>query len=1012
MSGQDGNRGYLIQSIVALLESLNRTDWSELTIEPTYASEKIDIVWYGTTVTRASQVKSSINQINQPDVEKWASELERNSTANELTLILVGPCSTAVAKMGKYGNVLVPCPKSLDLEGLMGLAAHLLDVFLFKESVHVRSPSHRELMVRALITELSIFACSGSLIKRHDFINMLKVWIKDITPPSNSKWELVDFINQRGIESAISGKRLGPADVEQCPEFPICKKVVTELKRSHWYSIIGKRGCGKSITAWQAAKWFHNNGYSVWRPNFNSNTYELLKDLPQSSPALLVIDDVQQFGAGFLDRLFEYSCETLKIICTSTITDIGIPNPAFISPTEGVEILRSFILERHEEILPIVQRFDEQVGNRYMDESFEARIENCARQNTPWEFFWILRGGWQTARAEFEGLKQVLNANTALMVIAFQQICSCDKGVMQDRLFEIASVINLNIDDMGKAITHLISLGLVFNSDGSYRTKHISYAYRVIEESLCNTNQTFWQNAIDTFVIAALDNSTSLKGVYWLLDAITMTDAARFNYNENLRVVINPIMDRCRKDSQNEWAVACVNCLYELFDISINEIIAEENLLLKWFTCSTGNIAWFASRIANHLINISNKKEKVEIANAAKNLFIKVDFTRLVKLANTLELKDFYSFGNLLNRLAFYRPPWAKIFLLEFDWPRLMKMINNTDAQQAFSVDELVGGLLLLSSETYGHCNLLYIQSIVPFLVRSVNQDPINTIDSMHHVFWCGLGFAPHFLRGDFAPDEKQLQIAKNIVSQFNPADFALVLKNIISRDLEVMARSLSFVYEVDSEFISQLSCLVPDEFHIATRKDWHLQSSELRHLLFYFCIGNDLQPARSWIYRNQEFIEGPLKPMLAGIAPQIAVKFFTIGKGVKLTGQYQQRWNETAHAIHAITGVDRDICIQIVTEQLDELVGQLYKLTLDPPKNIILFFHAIHDLSKNLFDTFVGKLDINDPRIKILVNQLVKSQPKELVNYKKLARLACLNGGEISVFGKKFLDLLTKIPN
>jgi hypothetical protein len=283
LSGQDGNRGYLVQTVIALLESLDRSDWGQLTIEPTYGSDKIDILWSGASATRACQVKSSINQINQPAVKKWAAELEAQSTADELTLILVGPCSSSVARMGSHGKVAIPCPRSPNFEEMLGFTAHLLDRFLVREKIHAQSPSHRELMVYALVTKLSIFASDGSPIERHKFVELLKTWVKDIAAPTNLSWELVDFSHQRGIENAIAGKRLGPADVNQCPEFPICKQVVIELKRSHWYSIVGKRGCGKSITAWQAAKKFHNVGYSVWRPHYNAEADELLKSLPKSS---------------------------------------------------------------------------------------------------------------------------------------------------------------------------------------------------------------------------------------------------------------------------------------------------------------------------------------------------------------------------------------------------------------------------------------------------------------------------------------------------------------------------------------------------------------------------------------------------------------------------------------------------------------------------------------------------------------------------------------------------------
>ncbi|KAB0669044.1 hypothetical protein F6V30_14510 [Oryzomonas sagensis] len=1005
MSGQDGNRGYLIQSVIALLESLNRSDWDQLTLEPTHVSDKIDISWSGASSTKACQVKSSINQISISDVQKWANELEQQSTADELTLILVGPCSASVAKVGRHGKVNVPCPKNLDFDGLLGLAAHLLDRFLVQEQINARSPSHRELMVRALVTELSIFASSGSPFGRRDFVDLLKAWLKNVETPSDLRWELVDFSYQRGIENAIAGKRLGPADVNQCPSFSICGQVIIELERSHWFSIAGQQGCGKSITAWQAAKKFHDRGYSVWRPHYNAKGDELLKHLPMASPSVLVIDDAQQFGAGFADRLSERSCEKLKVILTNTLADIVTPNPSCISPTSCVDELKNKILTRRDEILPIVQRFDDEISDRYMGTSFERRIDDCARQKTPWEFFWVLRGGWRTAREEYESLKQVPNANALVTAIAIRQISSCDAGISGKIISRISGELGLTGDEADKAISHLASLGLILISDDIFRTKHISYAHRIIETSLNTENQETWPSVIDMLVATVLDDNTSLQGVCWVLNAIQLIDAVRFSQRKKLRPVLEPLMNRCRHEwRQTEWAVGCVSLLFKLFEFSLEEMLTDKELLLEWFTASTGRIARFSSEIANHLICASDKKGCPETSDVAKTLFEQIDLIRLTGLANNVTLDDFYSFGEILNRLAYYHPPWSEAFLAQFDWSRALKIILTANASRAYAVDKLVGSLTLLSRRERCQCNLQYIEDIVPFIVRAIGTDPIHTINSMDNIFWYCLGFIPHFLRGGEYPDERQTRIAQSIVAQLDPLDFALAMKNIISRDMENLARCLSIIHEVDAEFISRVASHVPEEeFDVAARSDWSAQSDELRHLLGFFCIGKDRQPARNWVVRNEQVIAGPLEPMLAAVAPETAINFFKSGKGVKLIG-VERRWNETVLAIAAIAEVDRDVCIDVVRDQLQKLEESLYDLTLDSPKYIATFFHLIHELSVELFSSFVGRLNLDDPRAVKTIGQLVKSQPKELAHYKKLARLAHRMGGEVGVLGERLL--------
>ena len=46
MSGQAGARGYLLQALVCLLDSLEPDEnWVSVTIEPNEESDKVDILW-------------------------------------------------------------------------------------------------------------------------------------------------------------------------------------------------------------------------------------------------------------------------------------------------------------------------------------------------------------------------------------------------------------------------------------------------------------------------------------------------------------------------------------------------------------------------------------------------------------------------------------------------------------------------------------------------------------------------------------------------------------------------------------------------------------------------------------------------------------------------------------------------------------------------------------------------------------------------------------------------------
>ncbi|MCA2018655.1 hypothetical protein LDJ79_21245 [Vibrio tritonius] len=1008
MSGQDGNRGYLIQSIIALLESLNDNDWTTVTIEADHISDKVDVAWQGIKGTKVSQVKSSINQISKSNAVKWASELKEQSKANEYVLILVGPCSQSVAKMGSYDTVLIPCPKNMDINGLLREACHLLAVFLEKNSIYAQSFLHREAMANALVTKLSTFASHGISLSRSDFVSLLRDWCCSVSRDTNYMWEQVDFKLQRGLENAIAGRRLGPSDVVHCPELSICREIKTELDRSHLYWITGKQGCGKSITAWQVAKKFYDEGFIVCRPDYSSEPVELLKSLVNDFNKILVIDDAQQYSNDFIFRLSERACSTLKIIFTSTLIDFNISSPAIISPSLANKEIQNALINRRSEVLPIVQSFDDDVSDSYMGTSLENRLIQCSKQNSPWEFFWVLRGGWKTARKEFERIQQITNANLIISIIAARQISSCDAGVSRSRLIKYTETEGVKPQECDKAISQLESLGLITISDDILRTKHISYADRLISECFSRKNYSSWPTSVDMVLKIVLDDTVALEGIYWLLQSIDLTDATRFESKKLWLSMLEPLKTRCKQEwKQSEWAIGCYYYIIRFFGISSEELNSDEEHLLQWFSSGFGRTAIFSKNIANHLINLGNGIEADLSSEQVKHLFEKVDSDRLVRLTNEISVSDFYSLGELISRLTYFRPTWVENFLLNFDWIRAAKLINNAMPEYQYSVDKLIECVFLLANSGKEQLDYQYVTDSIPFIIKCYERDPINVVNDFDGVFWHCLGFGPHFLRGGRSPTTQQVNIAKDIISKLSPELMANAMYNLVSRDLENLARSLSVISEIDDSFIQNLLVkLDQNRFNKSIHSDWKNQSDELQHLIRFFGLKNNKEPARSWISLNRDNIEGALHPIFIGLAPEIAIYFFENGMQLKLFDK-ENRWHESVFALASLADHDKNTTIAIVERYLDEVEDSLYKLTLDPPHIILNFFRIIHSLSIHLFSKLVCRINVEDPRALKTINQLHQSQENERKNYLRLARLAMGLGGEIASLGQNLNDKL-----
>ena len=1006
MGGQEGSRGYLVQVLITLLRSLSDNSWENVTVEPNVASEKVDVLWASNSRTLATQIKSSQNQIGKSDAERWASDLKRGYKADKYELVLIGPTAQSVVEMSSFNGVDIPCPKNLDIAGFINEAAHLLDKFIAQESIRRPSPEQRELLVHALATKLSCLSTAGTTLSRQELVVAIREWINEAYVPSDGSWERVDFSNQRGIENAVAGKRLGPMDVDACPEFSICEEIAAELARCHAYELAGASGCGKSITAWQVARRFHKSGYAVWRPGAFATPLDLLSHLP-SGQKLLVVDDAHRYGVSFATRLSELSSPDLKVLLISTVENPMLSQVICLSPDKCVEELAKSLLDRSKMLLPIVQQYDKGVGNRSGELSLENRIEHARKQRKPWEVLWVIRGGWQAAEREIEGIRQFPHALDLLLWIATAQIISCDTGVPYWSLIKGVQAAGISEDAAENALRQLDRFGLILR-DESIRTKHFMYAQKVLSFCFHHSKYREWSQFACTVTKCVLGGKWSLRGLTWLLgDPLGYSDAIRSGKG-HLQVLLDPLKEHClAEDEDFSWAAGCMSRLISGFDIPPGEILAQRERWQKWATSGSALAAYFCGEIINTLINKSPRDGDRYADVLSRPLVESIDLDRLVDIFNTVHLEDFYSVAYLLDRMCFSKPSWAPTFMKRLNWERIRTMIVGAESEHAYAIDEMIGSLVRLASSEHTH-DLHYVEEVLPFIIRSINENPSRTVQDMHNVFWLCLSYGPRFLMGNRMPDEREQAIAEKIVSGVDPRMVSAAMERAVSRELEGLAWTLEFIQKIDQEFATKVaSSLSGEVFFASTSSDWRDQTPELQKLIRFFAIGPNLEPASNWVRDNKGQIRRPLQPLFVCIAPDVAIEFFNNGKGLKLAATHQMSWPETTGAIARLAKADGEQCKRIVAEKIPELLDALYTLSLESGNHIIKFFKVLFELSPELFEQFVDRINLDDDRCLRLVRQLLSSQPKELINYRKLAKFGMKVTGKLGMLSAQLFARL-----
>lgn len=180
MGGREAIRGFSVQTLVCLLDSLqpSNDDWTSVTIEPDSDNDKVDILWeFSDGARRFQQIKSSKNQIGRADVVAWCSELKASGEADSYQLMLAGPIAAAVLQDAPFDGVEVPVPASLDTLALIDQAITKVDRYLAGKAIAPLSLPIRESLVYIVAARLLDGSVRGQKLMREEFDGWLLYWI-------------------------------------------------------------------------------------------------------------------------------------------------------------------------------------------------------------------------------------------------------------------------------------------------------------------------------------------------------------------------------------------------------------------------------------------------------------------------------------------------------------------------------------------------------------------------------------------------------------------------------------------------------------------------------------------------------------------------------------------------------------------------------------------------------------------------------------------------------------------
>lgn len=813
---------------------------------------------------------------------------------------------------------------------------------------------------------------------------------------TRTAWQHVTFASQRdGLAAALRGARLGPGDVDSCPRLPEAQQVVDALQAADAVALVGASGGGKSITAYQALRDLNVAGFEIVRAG------ERLADLgPHDAvtqllaapwPTVAFVDDAQALDPDLLRRLGELATPQRKVLVVSTDP---VPGPALavtIAEKRAVQLLAQAILERSADVLPRVRQLDDTVGDGYLDQPLERRVEIAAAQDVPWQFVFVLTGGWRRARQTLGALRDADRADLALLAVSVLQLASADAGARLEDVEAAAAALGRDGAWLATALERLRA-GRHVTGDARLRAAHAQMAISTLRALLhpprtampptddpvvppiAGTRSAPGTSAsrpgqappprprvptaeadADRAAVAALlgtaldSDATPLRGVYWLLDCL-------HGWEIGWALNRTGLLDSARVDRLARRALASAaaagrgtagyllaDLLQRDADTTSAALLDSENTLAAWVREAEPASAYGLARLFNSL--------GASMPDLARRIMDAADPRRLAQRLSTTAWADAEAWAKLVDRLAYAGGPnYAEQIADALDAGSLHALCRGVPPDRLYAFAELVKVVYFLKPEL----GTALVAAAAGHVASHLSARPAKASAELQEVLWWPLGHAPGFLRHR-GPDPDQRRAARALARALDPDRVALAVARGNPRDWESVGELLLFVFEADPRAFIRIATAVdlPDLARHSAGQ-WAAPSRGLLQVLLLLRTVR-ADEIRALAEAHADEIEH-LSPAVVGLAPKVAVA--VLGRGVPLDlGFAHGGWDRAAAAVRALHDQDPGVAAAVL-EANEASLRRGLALKATDTTGLAEALAAADDVAPGLVNRAVGALE------------------------------------------------------
>ena len=807
--------------------------------------------------------------------------------------------------------------------------------------------------------------------------------------PDYDYWEKIDFVNQHDISYAISGYRLTDADVVACPRLKQVEEIKKQLEIVNHVLVQGESGCGKSISAYQAAYDFSKQGWTVYRYINKNVTNEIFVPPTEDGNEVLIIDDAQNIAKYLIEKVITQTRNNIKLIITQTLhsNNEKLENePIVITNVDAVKAIASNYRGRLQEILPIVRQFDDTIGDDMFSISLESRLKNAMTKSTPWQFNYTLRGGWNKTKDIFQNVCGHRQCGFLAGAIALFQILLLDTSIdfvwLSQFFQEIEPTTNWNNEDLN----YLIQKKLVISQD-DVRIIHIESA-RIILSSYFKLGTDVAKKALVKAVQQAVEKRiVTVQGLIWL-------QSYMFAFNLNFDriffndLVLNKIFSEMEDETDPEKRGYLLYFLERMIapgsKTVLNYCRNNKDLLVRWISDATSKNAYAYSQLVNGLIN--NDKELLEYVSG------KIEWNKIALNLSNSEPSKLYDWGNLINRLCFNAEHDKKESIFSSLIPAIINVSQSVTANNVEVYFAFLTRLYYLNPKI---CSELLVKKINEFrsLLMTDFIKGYSVFDFEFLSSFCGLNYFKKITR-----TKEQKKISKKLIDILPVGQFAKYVENSKPRDWHGLYDILRLLIITNSVKIEEVVNNIDYNNLIkVTAKYWQKTDNGL-HLLFAFIAYGSIERAKVFFDANKDKIEELDLPFIKFL-PQESIELFS--KGVKIN-LFEQGWvDETLLTIKSMEVCNKSLTEKILYSTMDQSISYVENISyltfeLDKALNLLEYLATNYT---NVFYDLCSRINIekfSNSATEFLNDS--RTAEREIKRFRKFVDLIALQSSEDNV--------------